>query len=73
MSAQTFERVTLDQLTIEDAAAFKHVGLFDELRDVLLDAAYSFRVGADGALSWDRAAERHLAVVLRQATLRPRR
>ncbi len=61
MSAQPFERVTLDQLTIEDADAFKHVELFDELKTVLLDARYHFRVGATGALSWDRAVFLNLA------------
>lgn len=61
MSARAFERVTLDQLEIEDAAAFKHVALFEELRDVLVDAKYTFRVPRKGALAWDRAVFLNLA------------
>ena len=46
--------------------------------DLLRDRDQLARLGQGAldyaaSLSWDRAAERHLAVVLRQATLRPRR
>lgn len=61
MSVPAFERVTLDQLEIEDAAAFKHVALFAELRDVLLAARYSFRVPKRDPIAWDRAVFLNLA------------
>ncbi|MFO0616704.1 MAG: hypothetical protein U0414_29190 [Polyangiaceae bacterium] len=61
MSAQAFERVTLDHLTIEDANAFKHVALFAELKEVLLASGYRFRVPTAGRLPWDRAVFLNLA------------
>lgn len=48
--------VTLDALTIEDEASFRHVGLFADLREILERDRYEFLVPASGrTLSWDRA------------------
>jgi hypothetical protein len=51
-----FETVTLEQLTIEDEASFKHVALYHELKGVLRRAGYTFRVlPKSQAGRWDRA------------------
>ncbi len=52
----TFEARTLDQLTIDDAASFKHVALYADLESVLRRDRYPFRVlPASQAGRWDRA------------------
>ena len=43
---------TLDELHIEDEASFRHIGLYDTLKQALRRDDYKFRV-AEGA-SWDR-------------------
>ncbi len=51
-----FDRRMLDDLTIEDERSFRHVGLYADLKEVLLRRRYSFRVFHETALaSWDRA------------------
>ncbi len=51
-----FVRLTLDELTIEDADSFRHVGLFAELAQILRREKYLFRVLPENAqASWDRA------------------
>lgn len=48
--------VSLGALTIDDARSFRHVGLYDELRQILVDDGFQFRVPAKGgASSWGRA------------------
>jgi hypothetical protein len=47
--------VTLDALDLEDAASFKHVGVFGDLREVLVRDEYGFLVPTEGELAWDRA------------------
>jgi hypothetical protein len=56
MLATVLERRTLDDLEIEDEASFGHVGLYADLKDVLLRSKCRFRVlsGAE-AQRWDRA------------------
>lgn len=50
-------RVTLDDLTIDDEAAFGRLALYAPLKETLRKARYEFRVPAgDTAYSWDRAA-----------------
>src|SRR5258708_15110686 len=39
-----FTRRTVDELTIEDEASFRHVGLYADLKEVLRRAKYTFRV-----------------------------
>ncbi len=51
-----FETRTLDQLTVEDEASFRHVALFDDLKQVLVRDGYTFRVlPASMRGRWDRA------------------
>ena len=40
----TFERRTVDDLTIEDERSFRHVALYTDLKEVLRRAKYPFRV-----------------------------
>ena len=40
----TFERRTVDELTIEDERSFRHVALYTDLKEVLRRASYPFRV-----------------------------
>jgi len=48
--------LTLDELRIEDEASFRHVGLYDELKQRLRRDGYRFRVPARGQeIGWDRA------------------
>lgn len=48
--------VTLDELTIDDDAALKKIGLYRRLKRHLRDTSYRFRVAdPEGAVSWDRA------------------
>ena len=43
---------TLDDLDIEDEASFRHIGLYDTLKQALRRDGYKFRVADDA--SWDR-------------------
>ncbi|MGK3990693.1 hypothetical protein WME99_47040 [Sorangium sp. So ce136] len=45
--------LTLDELTIDDERSFRHVGLYDDLKQVLRRDGYRFRVPEVEA-SWDR-------------------
>jgi hypothetical protein len=50
-----FRSLTLDELEIEDERSFRHVALYDELKQALRRDGYRFRVPLPGArLSWDR-------------------
>ncbi len=47
---------TLDELTLEDEASFRHVGLYADLKQILEAARYPFRVlGGAYEGRWDRA------------------
>lgn len=47
---------TLDQLDLKDVRSFRHVGLYEALEKVLVDAQYRFRVLPETeAERWDRA------------------
>jgi hypothetical protein len=47
---------TIDELRVEDETSFRHVGLYADLKDVLREARYTFRVlSGDSAGRWDRA------------------
>ena len=51
-----FRSLPLSQLTIDDERSFRHVGLYADLKQVLLDSEYRFRVPAEEhSPSWDRA------------------
>ena len=45
--------LTLDELTIDDERSFRHVALYDDLKQVLRRDGYRFRV-PDVEASWDR-------------------
>ncbi|WP_437939426.1 hypothetical protein [Sorangium sp. So ce341] len=45
--------LTLDELTIDDERSFRHVALYDDLKQVLRRDGYRFRV-PEGEASWDR-------------------
>ncbi len=47
--------LTLDELTIDDERSFRHVALYDDLKQALRRDGYRFRV-PEGDASWDRAA-----------------
>ncbi len=52
----TIRWATLDQLTIEDEPSFKHVGLYGDLKAILVKDGYRFRaLAGDAAGRWDRA------------------
>jgi hypothetical protein len=52
----TFDVKTLDALTIEDEASFRHVGLYGDLKRVLERDAYRFRLLPEASSGrWDRA------------------
>jgi hypothetical protein len=54
--ALDFQYLTIDELTIDDEDSFKHVGLYEDLKEVLRRAKYPFRVLPEGASArWDRA------------------
>ncbi len=44
---------TLDQLTIRDERAFRHIGLYEALKQLLLDDRFVFRIAEPGT-SWQR-------------------
>ena len=51
-----FTARTLAELTIEDERSFRHVGLYDDLKQVLFRARFPFRIlPSDGMANWDRA------------------
>jgi hypothetical protein len=56
MSAPAFEERSIDELTIEDEASFAHVGLMEDLKQILRQDGYRFRVMPEKyAGRWDRA------------------
>jgi hypothetical protein len=61
MSVPVLERVTVDELSIDDAESFKHVALYGELEGLLRADRYAFRVPREDAISWDRALFLNLA------------
>jgi hypothetical protein len=50
-----FRRLTIDDLHIEDERSFRHVRLYDELKQALRREGYRFQVPEVGRSSWDRA------------------
>ena len=50
-----FDRLTLDDLTIEDDRSFRHIAIYPDLKEVLRRDKYSFRVLPEEGSSWDRA------------------
>lgn len=51
-----FVECVLDDLTIDDEASFRHVGLYADLKQVLRDASYRFRILPPAvAGNWERA------------------
>ncbi len=47
---------SLDELRIDDDRSFRHIGVYADLKDVLVRGKYAFRVlPEDRAASWDRA------------------
>lgn len=59
----TFRNLTLDKLVIDDERSFRHVGLYADLKRVLIDSGYRFRVAPPDspASRWDRALFLNLA------------
>jgi hypothetical protein len=56
MRGPAFQSLTLDDLTIEDEASYRHVALYDDLKQILRRASYRFRVLPPSyAGRWDRA------------------
>jgi hypothetical protein len=53
--AVPFRLLTLDELHIEDERSFRHVGLYDALKQALRRDGYRFRVPERAPLSWSRA------------------
>jgi len=49
-----FRTLSLDDLHIEDERSFRHVGLYDELKQALRRDEYRFRVPSGAPASWDR-------------------
>jgi hypothetical protein len=49
-----FRSLVLDDLHIEDERSFRHVGLYDELKQALRRDGYRFRVPEGAPVSWDR-------------------
>lgn len=43
-SAHSFDKLTVDELTIEDEQSFRHVALYGDLKEVLRNAKYPFRI-----------------------------
>jgi len=52
-----FRNLTLDELQIDDEKSFRHIALFDALKQVLQTSGYRFRVAPPDSPSanWDRA------------------
>jgi hypothetical protein len=56
MTAPKLAERTIDELTIEDEASFRHVGLYSDLKAVVTRERVRFRVLPDGpSARWDRA------------------
>lgn len=54
--ANSFVMHTLDELHIEDEASFKHVGLYADLKRILVNAKYKFRILPESLRGrWDKA------------------
>lgn len=51
----SFRLATLAELAIDDERSLAHVGLYADLKGVLVRAGYAFRVPREGVLPWDRA------------------
>jgi hypothetical protein len=52
----TFTTRTIDELVIDDEGSFRHVALYEDLKEVLQRAKYRFRVLPEAKASqWDRA------------------
>jgi hypothetical protein len=49
-----FRSLTLDEVHIEDERSFRHVALYDALKQALRRDGYRFRVPEGGRASWDR-------------------
>jgi hypothetical protein len=49
-----FRRLTLDELHIEDERSFRHVALYDDLKQALRRDDYRFRVPEGDPAPWDR-------------------
>ena len=49
------EERTVDELSIGDEPSFRHVGLYRDLKEVLRQSGYRFRVLPNGRARWDRA------------------
>ena len=57
-----FDRLTLDDLIIEDEESFRHIALYADLKSVVRKDNYSFRtLPKNGVKSWDRAVFLNLA------------
>src|SRR5580704_9245450 len=50
-----FDRLAIDELTIEDERSFRHVSLYADLKDVLRRDEYTFRVQRGRNVRRDRA------------------
>jgi hypothetical protein len=50
-----FRLLTLDELHIEDERSFRHVALYDQLKQALRRDGYRFRVPEGGQVAWERA------------------
>lgn len=50
-----FSLHTLDQMTIDDEISFRHVGLYSDLKKLLRDDGYRFRVLPPSLARWDHA------------------
>src|SRR4051794_976680 len=56
MAEPAFEERTIDSLTVDDEESFRHVALYDDLKEILRRAKYPFRVlPAPSEGRWDRA------------------
>lgn len=53
--AAQFTHSTLDQMTIDDEVSFRHVGLYADLKKVLRDGGYRFRVLPPALARWDHS------------------
>jgi hypothetical protein len=49
-----FRSLLLDEIHIEDEPSFRHVGLYEDLKQALRRDGYRFRVPERGRASWDR-------------------
>ncbi len=56
-----FQRLPLDDLHVDDERSFRHVGLYDDLKQALRRDGYRFRVPSPAPASWDRVLLLNLA------------